>query len=407
MKTIGKIFLLSFCYLFVSSCHDEVIENGHAELSALNFTKSTEVCDIEIAFPTREKTIVQIPNGLTVECIIIEDTADLLLDTTYILGGDIILSKEQIGSLYQYNAKAAMLDEFVKLWPHGIVRYHINNSLPDKQRFYSAVEHWEANTSLEFIEMTNPSGDYIEVINGNGCYSFLGKIGGRQELSLGTGCSVGNAIHEIGHAVGMFHEHTRTDRDQYITIYPENIENGRLNQFEKYNLLYDGFDYGTFDFSSIMLYSSFAFALDYSRPSMTKKDGSYFYGQRVALSSGDIAGISYIYGPPFAKIERTLIDSEEEVNPMWDKYEATYNETIYLYSDKDCTIPYTAPSDRRLYVEYSETTMNGTTSRIRTLNVPAGASSFYLGQTRLYEENNMGNRVDYYSDRYDIVGPGI
>ena len=111
--------------------------------------------------------------------------------------------------------------------------------------------------------------------------------------------------------------------------------------------------------------------------------------------------------PPFAKIERTLIDSEEEVNPMWDKYEATYNETIYLYSDKDCTIPYTAPSDRRLYVEYSETTMNGTTSRIRTLNVPAGASSFYLGQTRLYEENNMGNRVDYYSDRYDIVGPGI
>ena len=65
----------------------------------------------------------------------------------------------------------------------------------------------------------------------NRCWSFIGKTGGQQPLSLTPpkdgrpNClgSIGKPIHELLHALGVFHEHSRFDRDGYITIQKDNI----------------------------------------------------------------------------------------------------------------------------------------------------------------------------------------
>ena len=73
--------------------------------------------------------------------------------------------------------------------------------------------------------------------------------------------SKGHAIHEIGHAIGLWHEHSRPDRDEFIEVLYENIIETEQDNFgrltpEKFNLVPDV----GYDVESIMHYGPFAFS---------------------------------------------------------------------------------------------------------------------------------------------------
>jgi hypothetical protein len=58
----------------------------------------------------------------------------------------------------------------------------------------------------------------------------VGRIGGMQEVSIGPGCEYSDTIkHELMHALGFFHEQSRTDRDNYVIIYWDNIQAGNFS----------------------------------------------------------------------------------------------------------------------------------------------------------------------------------
>lgn len=181
-------------------------------------------------------------------------------------------------------------------WTDNLVPYEIDAKLPEQWRVTDAIKHWEEKTSLRFVLRTKDNAskypNYVAFVPGLGCSSYVGMIGGRQTVNLALGCSLGNTIHEIGHVAGLWHEQSRIDRDEHVTVLFENIIPSMSFNFNKQ--ITNGEDIGYYDFASIMHYPRKAFSKNGEDTIVPK--GNQEIGQRQTLSEGDIASVEYMYG---------------------------------------------------------------------------------------------------------------
>merc|ERR1712142_1036201 len=124
------------------------------------------------------------------------------------------------------------------------------------------MRHWEANTCIQFVERTNEESYIRFTYRPCGCCSFVGRRGGQaQAISIGKNCDkFGIVVHELGHVIGFWHEHTRPDRDSHIEILYENIQEGQEYNFEKMDASEINSLGEKYDYYSIMHYARNTFS---------------------------------------------------------------------------------------------------------------------------------------------------
>lgn len=187
-------------------------------------------------------------------------------------------------------------------WSLGRIPYVIDSDISDRQRqaILGAIREWNNKTVISLAERTTES-DFVRftrVASGN-CRADVGMIGGEQGIYLPpAGCSPAAVSHEIGHTVGLFHEHQRTDRNNYVTLLDENLDKSKL---DAYRNVHPGS--GPYDYASVMHYdpasnsSNGGYVMETVPPGLLVSDGRWEdLGTGVRLSQGDIDGVARFYG---------------------------------------------------------------------------------------------------------------
>jgi hypothetical protein len=184
------------------------------------------------------------------------------------------------------------------LWPGGKVPYVLSPALSPAalDAVGQAMKDFHGTTCVRFVPRTKEEG-YLSIFPGNGCYSYVGRMGPvEQDVSIGPGCEhKGIAIHELMHAIGFYHEHSRSDRDPSVTVHLENVIKGYEPQFQKLAPAQNRL-FGVLDYGSVMLYGRKFFSsngLDTLVPTVPAE-----IGQRLGFSPADLAAVRGLYGCP-------------------------------------------------------------------------------------------------------------
>ncbi|XP_078073112.1 meprin A subunit beta [Mustelus asterias] len=239
---------------------------------------------VTFALATPAVIEVDVDNGLDQDLFEINEELGLNL-----LEGDIRLDKT-------IDRSSIMGDKY--RWPKTIP-YYLEESLNinAKGMILKAFEQYRLKSCIDFKPWTGEA-NYISVFKGSGCWSSVGnQHEGKQHLSIGERCErMGTIEHEFLHALGFWHEQSRSDRDDYVTIVWDRIEHGKEHNFRKYDDKESDDLNIPYDYTSVMHYSSTAFN-NGTEPTIVTKIADFHnvIGQRLDFSDYDVQRLSRLY----------------------------------------------------------------------------------------------------------------
>ncbi|OFZ22866.1 MAG: hypothetical protein A2X94_17580 [Bdellovibrionales bacterium GWB1_55_8] len=238
-----------------------------------------------------------------------EEIGDVRQET--VLLGDMLVEKSAIENFTpdEISTRGALYLN-AQLWEDGVLPIDFPKDTTQKQKdlFMSACGEWEKVANVRCIEGRYKGRKLTLTTYRVGCFALYGMGSNfltlKRLMNLETkGCwHRATIIHEIGHALGLIHEHQRPDRDLYVSIQSGNTDKGFLGLNLKFNFgKLDSRPLTPYDFLSIMHYGRDEFSKngkDTIVPRPEYMDYIDDMGKAKAPSAADAITLSTLYGPP-------------------------------------------------------------------------------------------------------------
>ncbi len=272
---------------------------------------------------------------------------------TVLVQGDIVMPEEQLHTRGAYQTW---------FWPGGLVYYEFAPYISPENRSHmrAAMDELESIADVTFVQHVGQP-NYIYIIEDIGNWSYVGMVRGMQELSIYSWDYKYVIVHELMHALGIWHEQSRTDRDTYVTI---NYDNVWVGYEENFDLEVGSLSYGPYNFCSVMHYHPLAFSYN-NLPTIVAKQGyeaaAACMGNREMLTAGDQATIAHLYNAanevagdrPATAI--AISDAEYTYNAPSDDFGISADEPLFACSSGlrpvTNTVWFTVTPDNARYID--------------------------------------------------------
>jgi uncharacterized protein (TIGR03437 family) len=170
-------------------------------------------------------------------------------------------------------------------WPNGVVPFEFDGncgagsttcvSAANQTAMLGAMTVLENVANVNFQQCANNAcrGDFVHIQASNANNSAVGKQGGRQIINITSWGSRFTIVHELLHCLGLFHEHTRGDRKNYVDVegFCKNVQGGCMGATYTSNFPISNGSaaYGFYDFDSVMHYGQCAFSSNSNCPNIS------------------------------------------------------------------------------------------------------------------------------------------
>jgi hypothetical protein len=228
--------------------------------------------------------------------------------------GDIIIGKKEAVREWtravkrgqqqmEASRKALAIDSAARVWnlteaddvvkvPYTITagnRTNIDAAIAEVNRVLTGAVRWVARTGeTDYVNFNLDKKDF------GSCASFVGRAGGKQDISGDTECGVGTLVHEMGHAMGLWHIQQDARAGAFVDFRLVNMDAGKRNNNQP---IFATRTWGGYDYQSNMHYSRVAFpASSADRMTLETKPPGINVGTNPTYSAADIDALLRLYG---------------------------------------------------------------------------------------------------------------
>jgi hypothetical protein len=178
-----------------------------------------------------------------------------------LIEGDILVPRDWIEPRTAYD---------VNLWPNGVVPFEFgpNVTQANQDLMRAAMDEWESLVNVQFVPRGNEN-DYVFIRNATfNASDFVGHVGGQQRVFILNWTVHGTLVHELGHVLAFWHEQSRADRNNFITVNFGNVcqncctdaAGNPISCNGQFTIRTSGAEHGPYDFGSVMHYPACAFS---------------------------------------------------------------------------------------------------------------------------------------------------